>query len=116
VHTTYTGEFYGGEFTVTQGRSGLTDLILTGGPPCAASARQVARAPVRKQSLWGDARGSFETTGSYAAATVLGTRWLTEDTCSATVIKVATGEVRVNDFVHHRTLILRAPRQYLAKP
>jgi ferric-dicitrate binding protein FerR (iron transport regulator) len=68
------------------------------------------------QSLWGDAHGSFETTGTYAAATVLGTRWLTKDTCSATLITVATGEVRVNDLVHHRTLTLRAPHQYLAKP
>jgi hypothetical protein len=114
-HTTYTGEFYGGEFTVTQSRSGLTDLILTGGAPCAASAGRASRSPVRRQHLWGDAHGSFSISGSYAAATVLGTRWLTEDTCTGTLIRVATGEVRVNDFVRHRSLVLRAPHRYFAR-
>jgi len=112
--TTYTGEFYGGEFTVTQSRSGVTDLILTGGDPCAAAAGRASRSPVRKQSLWGTGHGHFQTSGSYASATELGTTWLTKDECTGTLIRVTHGAVRVHDFVTARTFLLRAPKRYFA--
>lgn len=116
AHGTYSGEFYGGEFTVSQDRSGLTDLTLTGGSACAASAAAGTRPVARKQKLWGVAHGSFKTTGHYAAATVLGTQWLTQDTCTATLVHVKTGEVRVADLVKHRSFVLRAPHSYTAHP
>jgi hypothetical protein len=115
----HAGQFYGGEFRLTQARSGLTNLTLTGGVACAASARLAAKQTtrLRKQQLWGTGHGgSFETSGRYAAATVLGTRWLTKDTCTGTLVRVVSGEVRVTDLVTHRTLTLHAPQSFLAKP
>ena len=46
---------------------------------------------------------------------MLGTRWLTTDTCTSTRVTVASGVVRVRDFVRHRSVILRAPHNYLAR-
>lgn len=114
---TYTGQFYGGAFRVTEGTDGLTVLTLTGGVACTTGAvRASAHAPLRKRSLWGDAHGNFKTVGRYAAATVLGTHWLTADRCTGTLIRVATGEVRVEDLVRHHRFVLRAPHRYLARP
>ena len=113
------GQFYGGEFSLHQTRRGVTNLKLTGGVPCASGARSAgAAAPrARKQKLWGTGHGgAFTTTGHYAAATVLGTRWLTEDTCTGTTVRVVEGEVRVTDLVRHRTILLHAPATYTARP
>jgi hypothetical protein len=95
--------------------AGLTTLTLAGGTPCAATATAARRAPPRREKLWGDAPGSFETIGSDAAATELGTQWLTQDTCSETLIRVASGAVRVTDFVRHRSVVLRAPHTYVSR-
>lgn len=113
---THSGQFYDGEFRLGQARSGLTTLTLAGGTPCAGSASAGRHAPTRRQKLWGSAHGTFETIGTDAAATELGTRWLTEDTCSETVIRVRGGAVKVTDFVHHRSVVVRAPHSYVARP
>jgi len=115
-HATYSGQFYDGEFRLMQARSGLTHLALTGGRPCLSSSAAKPTRAVRRQKLWGDAHGNFQTSGTYAAATVLGTQWLTEDTCKATIIRVKTGEVRVTNLVSHRSTIVRAPGTYTAGP
>jgi hypothetical protein len=115
-HGTHGGEFSAGEFRLAQARSGVTDLTLTGGTACAASAAASSRSPRRMRKLWGSAHGSFQTSGRYAVAGDVGTRWLTEDTCTGTLIRVAAGAVRVTDLVHHRRFVLRAPHSYLAHP
>jgi hypothetical protein len=66
--------------------------------------------------LWGNVHGNFRTTGRYASATVRGTEWLTEDTCAGTLVKVARGVVSVDDFPHHRTVLVRAPHRFLSHP
>jgi hypothetical protein len=111
----YTGQFYGGEFTLSESAAGVTKLTLAGGVPCAAGASAASRGPARKRSLWGDAHGRFETSGHYAAATELGTRWLTADRCTGTLIRVAAGAVRVSDLVRHRSFVLRAPGRRLVR-
>jgi hypothetical protein len=111
---THMGEFYGGEFTVTQGPSGLTILTLAGGTPCAAPAAAAARPAAHQRKLWGVAHGGFKTSGSYASATELGTQWLTKDTCTGTLVRVKAGAVRVRDLIKHRSLTLRAPHSYFA--
>ena len=115
--STYSGVFYGGEFVVTQSASGATDLALTGGTPCASGARAgaAARGAPRRRSLWSTAHGSFTTSGRYAAATELGTRWLTADRCTVTLIRVTSGAVRVRDLVRKRSFVLRAPGSRLVK-
>jgi hypothetical protein len=122
-HTT-TGVFYAGVFRLTQVLSQgaeITVLTLAGPKPsgCSAAssatvARRHSRKRVRKRSLWGNSKGDFRTKGAYASATERGTRWLTQDTCAGTLIHVTQGEVTVDDLPHHRTLLLKAPRSYLA--
>jgi len=94
--------FSEGKFTVAQGRGDdpLVTLTLTGpsyADVCdAATAARKRKRRVRR--LWGDGKGSFRTSGRYSAATVRGTRWLTEDRCDGTVTRVLRGEVAVDDF------------------
>jgi hypothetical protein len=113
---TNAGEFYAGEFKLTQSRGGLTRLALTGGKPCVGAAKVVGhRKPREQRSLWGHARGRFETSGQGAAAIVIDPRWLTEDTCSGTTIRVTQGRVRVIDFATHRRVVVRAGHSYHAR-
>ena len=57
-------------------------------------ATAAAKRRKRVRRLWGDGKGSFRTSGRYSAATVRGTRWLTEDRCDGTITRVVRGEVR----------------------
>jgi hypothetical protein len=68
---------------------------------------------VRK--LWSEGHGKYSTKGNYAAGAVLGTRWLTEDLCEGTLIRVVTDRVAVTNFVNHRHLTVRAGHSYFAK-
>jgi hypothetical protein len=94
--------FSEGKFTVTQAATGdpVTTLKLTGPrlrDTCGA-AQTASRKRKRVRRLWGDGHGSFRTEGHYSAATVRGTRWLTEDRCDGTVTRVVRGSVAVEDF------------------
>jgi hypothetical protein len=111
-------QFYRGEFLFERTAGDGTRLTLDGGAPCpAAGARAAAAAakPLRKEKLWGTGHGKFTTVGNFASASVIGTHWLTWNTCTGTEIRVASGEVRVTDLVKHRTFVLRAPNQYTAQ-
>jgi hypothetical protein len=46
---------------------------------------------------------------------VRGTRWDTADRCDGTLTRVRFGTVAVNDFVRHKTVIVRAGQSYLAR-
>jgi ferric-dicitrate binding protein FerR (iron transport regulator) len=65
--------------------------------------------------LFGNARGSFRTSGRNAAATVRGTRWSMQDRCDGTLVKVQQGRVAVRDFGARRTIVVRTGRTYLAR-
>jgi hypothetical protein len=58
--------------------------------------------------------GKFRTVGNNPAATVRGTRWLTQDSCAGTLTRVTQGVVTVT--AGRKTVILRAGKSYLAKP
>ena len=114
--------FSEGKFTVTQSRGDdpLATLTLTG-PSYAdvcdgASAARERRKRVRR--LWGDGKCSFRTSGRYSAATVRGTRWLTEDRCDGTVTRVVRGAVEVDDFrrVKPEPSPSRRPRRRRPRP
>ena len=66
------------------------------------------------QLLHASAHGKFRTSGKYSAATVRGTKWTVADRCDGTFIHDITDSVVVNDFVHHRKIILHAGQSYLA--
>ena len=123
---TQSGNFGGAVFKITQARSGLATLSIVEGAfkgapsyaTCQAHKATDATAASTKtlQLLKASAHGKFRTTGRYSAATVRGTIWTVADRCDGTLTHVVTDSVAVNDFVHHKTIILHAGQSYLAKP
>src|SRR3954469_6819617 len=107
-----TAAFYDGIFKVTQ-PGAVTELRLVEALAC-GSAHAAAKKP-KTRKLWGDGSGSFRTRGQYSAATVRGTTWLVQDTCTTTLTQVKTGTVAVNDFVKHKTVLVRAGKRYIAR-
>ncbi|HZV25230.1 MAG TPA: DUF5050 domain-containing protein [Acidothermaceae bacterium] len=107
---TESGDFYDGEFTLTQSKNGFAAETLSGGSfaRCprkksalsATAASASAKTVIRK--LWGKAHGSFKTSGRAAAATVLGTTWLTEDLCDGTLFKAVVDSITVTSVAHPR--------------
>jgi hypothetical protein len=104
--------FYDGIFKVTQ-PGAITELRLVEALACGAAHAAAKKPKTRK--LWGDGSGSFRTRGQYSAATVRGTKWLVQDACTSTTTKVTKGTVAVNDFVKHKTVLVRAPKSYTAR-
>ena len=123
---TQKGKFGGAVFKVTQARSGLATLALVegakfkGAPTYASCKAKKGTAAIAKlskktlQLLHGSGHGKFRSKGRYAAATVRGTIWTTADRCDGTLIHAIKDSVTVNDFVRHKTIILRPGHSYLA--
>ena len=118
--------FDAGEFELIQGPHDQVVAALDGGRfyvcPTARERGHLARASsshaspkhvVRK--LWAEGHGSYSTKGNYAAGAVVGTRWLTEDLCDGTLIRVATDSVEVTNLLTHHRLRVKAGHSYLAK-
>jgi hypothetical protein len=112
---TQTAVFYQGRAVVGQTRAAtpVTTLTLSGALACPK--RKVAAKKPPTRSLWGSGAGHYITRGRYAAAVVRGTVWLTQDTCSGTLVRVQSGTVSVLDNVRHRTFTVHAGQSYLAK-
>jgi hypothetical protein len=112
-----TATFFDGIFKLTLGKK-TTDLTLSQALakcPKKHSAHAAAKKP-KTRKLWGNGSGSFRTRGQYSAATVRGTEWLVQDSCSGTLTRVKKGVVSVRDNVRKKTIVLRAGKHYLAKP
>jgi len=109
VGKTQRGDFRGGAFTVKQARSALTELILstTARRKKLCNARAAASKPLPPtvvSRITGKAKGKFRTRGRFAAATVRGTEWWTEDRCDGTETQVQQGTVDVTVGVQSFTL------------
>ncbi len=92
----------------------LTTLKLEQRPSgCRGKARAAARKPTG--GLWGDGHGRFRVRGNSSSATVRGTKWYVENRCDGTYTRVVRGVVAVRDFVHKKTIVLRAGRTYTAR-
>jgi hypothetical protein len=122
-HKRQTGTFGGAIFKIEQVHSGLTTLSLVenalrGAPSyasCKAKGAQAAAVSKKVlQLLHSSAKGKFRTKGRYAAATVRGTKWTIADRCDGTLTHDITDSVVVNDFVRHKTIVLRHGKSYLA--
>jgi hypothetical protein len=116
---TQSGVFYQGAFKVTQTRGSkpVTQLALSGKLSCGkGKASSSARKKKRVRRLWGDGKGRFRTKGRYGAATVRGTKWLTEDRCNGTLLRVKRGVVAMLDFARKKTVLIRRGKSYLARP
>ncbi|HXZ57448.1 MAG TPA: hypothetical protein VEG40_07690, partial [Gaiellaceae bacterium] len=68
----------------------------------------------KKRHLWGSGKGKFRTKGKSASATVRGTIWLTQDTCTTTLVHVKRGVVDVFDFAKHKHVFVKAGHTYVA--
>jgi hypothetical protein len=105
-------------FTVDQPASpgAMTTVTLTGGDfsACRSGRRGVAAKQTAVRQLWTSGHGNFTTKARFAAATVRGTVWLTQDRCDGTYIQVATDAVDVTDTTLHRTTTVSAGQSYLA--
>jgi hypothetical protein len=113
---TQTAVFYQGRAVIgqTHAAAPVTTLTLSG-PLVCPKRKTSAKKPPKSRSLWGNGKGNYTTNGRYAAATVRGTFWLTQDTCNGTLVRVRAGTVKVLDRVRHRTVIVGAGRSYLAR-
>jgi hypothetical protein len=109
--------FFDGIFKITQTQT-TTDLTLNEALAKCSSKASAAAAKKKPKSrkLWGEGSGSFRTRGQYSAATVRGTKWLVQDSCSGTLTRVSKGVVAVRDNVKRKTIVLRAGKSYLARP
>ena len=113
---TQRASFTGGRFRILQRAAdgGATDLVLAGpAPRCATGKARAAK--TKRRRLWGDGRGRFKTHGSHAIATVRGTKWLVEDTCKGTNVRVANGVVAVTEKRSRRTRLLRKGEAHLTR-
>jgi hypothetical protein len=109
--------FYEGTFTLgqTTGSQPITTLALAGAVPACTKAGRAAATTRRQRHLWGDGKGRFRTSGRFSSATVRGTHWVVSDRCDGTLTRVVRGSVTVRDRVRHKTVIVRAGGQYLAR-
>jgi hypothetical protein len=116
---TATADFYDGIFKIgqTKGKKPITVLTLVEKLSCAASGKKaaIAKKKTTKRRLWGDGTGRFRTKGKHSAATVVGTKWLVQDTCTTTLTKVARGKVSVRDFAKKKTVLVRKGHKYIAR-
>jgi hypothetical protein len=114
-------QFHGGVFKLEQPSSGVTELVMKGGNfgVCSTKGTRRTQAASPKTTvvrvLWGNGHGSFTTEGRYAAATVRGTVWQTQDRCDGTRVYVQTGAVSVLDRTLNKTVTVTAGHSYLAK-
>ena len=130
--TTQTGQFFDGQFILTQGKNGQVLAKLSGGnfSVCPTARERAHRARVSSngpvaqtaasgkhvvRKLWANAHGKFSTEGNYAAGAVQGTEWLTEDLCEGTLIRVTRDKVAVTNLVKHRRVEVKTGHKYLAK-
>ena len=121
---TQTVSYYEGEFKLTQERNGQVVATLIGGSFASCprvkgrkhhhrSAHAAKKKPVRK--LWAEGHGKYSTKGNYATGAALGTRWITEDVCGGTLIKVLLHRVLVTNLVTHHHVTVTAGHSYLAR-
>jgi hypothetical protein len=116
---TATADFYDGLFKIgqTNGKAPVTELTLVEKLSCKGSgkAASAAKKKKKKRRLWGDGHGKFRTKGSFSSATVRGTKWLVQDTCTTTTTTVKRGIVAVKDFVKHKTVLVKKGHKYVAR-
>jgi hypothetical protein len=108
-------QLYSGMFRIGQ-PAAITEFTLN--EPL-ASCKKKARASETKpksRKLWGDGKGKFRTRGQYSAATIRGTRFLVQDSCSGTLTQVKEGSVLVRDNVKRKNIVLRKGKRYTARP
>ncbi len=114
---TQTADFYQGRFLLTQPKAKVPVTVLVLSGPLGCPKRHFA-APDKKKKrrrLWGSGKGKYRTRGKNATASVRGTIWLTQDTCTTTLVHVKRGVVDVFDFAKHKHVSVKAGHTYIAR-
>lgn len=126
---TQTAQFYSGRFVLLYAPPDIgtapqvpgtvttlvTSLVLSAPLDCATTRHSAAAQAKKKvRFLWGTGKGNFRTRGRYAAATVRGTIWFTEDTCTTTTVHVVRGVVDVYDVVLNKHFLVHAGQSHTA--
>jgi hypothetical protein len=113
-----TADFYQGQFKVTQtgGRAPITQLTLNASLSCGKGRASSSQRRRKTRKLWGDGTGRFRTRGRHGAATVRGTRWLTQDRCNSTKFTVRRGSISVKNISTKKTTTVNAPKSITVKP
>jgi hypothetical protein len=113
---TQTADFYQGRFIFTQKKAKKPVTLLTLSDPLSCPKKHLTEATTKKKRhLWGSGKGKFRSKGKNASATVRGTIWLTQDTCTTTLVHVKRGVVDVLDFVKHKHVLVKAGHTYIAR-
>jgi hypothetical protein len=117
-------QFFQGQFTVRQtNRTQATQINLAGGrfakcpPPSAGTPAPKPGSATNPavRLLRASGTGTFSTQGRYAAATVRGTIWTTEDFCDGTLVQVTRGIVSVEDLSTHKTVMITAGHSFFVR-
>jgi hypothetical protein len=104
-----------GVLSIHQPRDGSgVELRLEGRPP--RCGRAAYGRPLGPRHLWVDAHGEFTTTGRQAGASARDARWLTDDRCQGTLVRVTRGTVEVRRRGVRRTIPVPTGAGYLARP
>lgn len=124
--------FYQGLIQLKQGRARNARAVakLSGNLQCPKKASQSKAAassgPVattsrkrrrrRGNHVWGSGDGNYQTAGKGGTGSVVGTTWLTKDTCRGTYFKVKNGiGIKVFDFGLRRSVGLGPGQSYFAR-
>ena len=113
-----TAEYYGGRFVFkqTKGASPVAEAVLSGKlNGCGAGRARAAAKRKKSRKLWSHVAGAFRTRGADAVATARGTRWLVQDECGGTRVKVTEGVVEVRDLRRKKTVTVAAGGSYFAR-
>jgi hypothetical protein len=110
---TQTADFYQGRFIFTQKKATKPITLLTLSEPLSCPKKHFEAK--KKRHLWGSGKGKFRSKGKNASATVRGTIWLTQDTCTTTLVHVKRGVVDVFDFIKHKHVLVKAGHTYVAR-
>ncbi len=122
--------FYDGRILLRQGRgrNAKATAKLVGKLQCPkraggqAKAAKASEGPVattsrrRRRRVWGSGSGSYGTAGRGGTGSVVGTTWLTQDTCNGTLFKVTEGiGIKVVDKDRNKVVRLGPGQKYFAK-
>jgi hypothetical protein len=116
-----TAVFKGGVFSMTQRpANGATvelrlDQKLGPCPKHAKASAAVHSKKNKKNGLNGNGKGKYKTRGQYATATVVGTHWITEDSCAGTRVTVLEGIVKVRSVRTGKIVNVRAGHSILVR-
>jgi hypothetical protein len=112
---TQTADFYQGRFVFTQPKAKVPVTVLVLSGPLGCPKKHFAASDKKKRRLWGSGKGKFRTRGKNATASVRGTIWLTQDTCTTTLVHVKRGVVDVFDLAKQKHVVVKAGHTYIAR-